>query len=213
MMKKLIALMMAMMMLLSCAIAEDEEEAQAVVEVLYVEASDKQVFIPRGIFKVWMPLLVSIETTCATCVASKTTYSVGAEKWKRKSRARDAATSKAAPQRNASAFEVKRFDVWVKTLRRLNDSHSASTSGAGACRRAKASRLSRMSRAMATHSGSLSKVCSSSFGKLSGCSMASKVRMIFSSISIPYILYTFKVRFRVPFSGYQILLSAFSRLS
>ena len=43
MMKKLIALMMAMMMLLSCAIAEDEEEAQAVVEVLYVEASGEQV--------------------------------------------------------------------------------------------------------------------------------------------------------------------------
>ena len=42
-MKKLIALMMAMMMLLSCAIAEDEEEAQAVVEVLYVEAAGEQV--------------------------------------------------------------------------------------------------------------------------------------------------------------------------
>ena len=42
-MKKLIALLMAMMMLLSCAIAEDEEEAQAVVEVLYVEAAGEQV--------------------------------------------------------------------------------------------------------------------------------------------------------------------------
>ena len=43
MMKKLIALLMAMMMLLSCAIAEDEEEVQTVVEVLYVEASGEQV--------------------------------------------------------------------------------------------------------------------------------------------------------------------------
>ncbi len=41
-MKKLIALLMAMMMLLSCAIAEDEEEVQTVVEVLYIDASGEQ---------------------------------------------------------------------------------------------------------------------------------------------------------------------------
>ena len=43
MMKKLTALLLAMMMLLSCAFAEDEEEAQVVVEVLYVEAAGEQV--------------------------------------------------------------------------------------------------------------------------------------------------------------------------
>ena len=43
MMKKLIALLMAMMMLLSCGLAEDEEEVQAVVDVLYIEASGEQV--------------------------------------------------------------------------------------------------------------------------------------------------------------------------
>ena len=42
MMKKLIALLMAMMMLLSCAFAEDEEEVQTVVDVLYIEASGEQ---------------------------------------------------------------------------------------------------------------------------------------------------------------------------
>ena len=42
-MKKMIALLMAMMMLLSCAIAEDEEEVQTVVDVLYIEASGEQV--------------------------------------------------------------------------------------------------------------------------------------------------------------------------
>ncbi len=42
-MKKLIALLMAMMMLLACAIAEDEEEVQTVVEVLYIDASGEQV--------------------------------------------------------------------------------------------------------------------------------------------------------------------------
>ena len=41
-MKKLIALLMAMMMLMSCAIAEDEEEVQTVVEVLYIDASGEQ---------------------------------------------------------------------------------------------------------------------------------------------------------------------------
>ncbi len=41
-MKKLIALLMAMMMLLACAIAEDEEEVQTVVEVLYIDASGEQ---------------------------------------------------------------------------------------------------------------------------------------------------------------------------
>ena len=41
-MKKLIALLMAMMMLLSYAIAEDEEEVQTVVEVLYIDASGEQ---------------------------------------------------------------------------------------------------------------------------------------------------------------------------
>ena len=41
-MKKLIALLMAMIMLLSCAIAEDEEEVQTVVEVLNIDASGEQ---------------------------------------------------------------------------------------------------------------------------------------------------------------------------
>ena len=47
MMKKLIALLMALLMLLSVvpSFAEDDEEAQAVVEILYIEASGEQVLL------------------------------------------------------------------------------------------------------------------------------------------------------------------------